>query len=668
MGEGLQKRCKHCACAVTFIPEYCCWTCRQRPGIHGPRCAQKLAVDAVDAEMAVAETEVLPVEEEAKPEEAEAEAGGETTSNGVAEHLNGAGQINGKVCTEMEAKSDSDVEMAQDTEEEDGVPATTELSSVKALVARILCAPILCDDHSLRGIDSLRALRLVGAISQELGRVLELGDVLKCSSLKELLEKIHLAPAVEMVQDEGEPEFFRIWTFGWNNGLPWLYRSERPIRMQELKRAVPKLMERHPALRMRCWEPNGYRAHFLQAAANVDLLRSYSKHPSCAVPTLQRVINGAAESLFSCWSRFNCAPMSDDFTGTLWDLDIESEDQYAVWNTVHDLRRSFCPPFQLVLLRDHRRTETETGADHQIVYYVLVLLSHACADGSAAMSLIQDLASLLERRSLPKRPPHWGLILQDRLHRTLRGEDSKGDALFLDRRMDFFTHHFGHYRIYYQQFQVMPDEMDRIRRALHGQVSGQMLSGELLMLGMASLTLARVTKDKKLQVTIVHHSRDYPTGAASCVGFFTDFRVMDVLSSSHVSLLGFFANIANTVAGRRWRRPEPLEPLEALLNLVPASYDPVGCLVQEPSTWQRYSTPTQVHQKGSAKNGARECNMQIEQVDRSQWDFVMWLDETRFPPPVGLLFREEWWRVITDLEADPLQGAFGSQLQPEGAV
>merc|ERR1719193_2828378 len=108
-------------------------------------------------------------------------------------------------------------------------------------------------------------------------------------------------------------------------------------------------------------------------------------------------------------------------------MDVES--------VLRRLRKEFVPPFQLVLLRHPGPDGGEGGAP---LCHLLVMMSHAIADGSAIVPFLQDLGELflngsgnpLEGRRL-KRLPHFGAILDDRLVRTLRGDKTKDDYMFL---------------------------------------------------------------------------------------------------------------------------------------------------------------------------------------------------------------------------------------------
>jgi len=310
------------------------------------------------------------------------------------------------------------------------------------------------------------------------------------------------------------------------------------------------------------------------------------------------------------------------------------------------------------------------------------MMSHAIADGTAILPFLHDLADLCSEvgtqqngKQMPKRRlpplPHFGAILEDRLLRTLGGDQSSDDVMYLDRRMDSFEHHFPErsYRGYLQEFHVFPHEAEELRRVVDSHLIGCPM--ELALLALVVLSLARIDEAPQVKFTLVHHGRDHPPGAADVIGFFTDFRTLVVPTSELMSLLGVLSFVTDSIRERSWRRPAILEPIDKLINIVPSPFGPVGFLEQAP--WMRarggsWHSDGKLWQSRSMQTLLRPLELQIEQVDLMEWSINMYLDETVYPLEKGQCFRNTWLHMLRDLREAPLQGVLSGHTSASSAV
>lgn len=378
----------------------------------------------------------------------------------------------------------------------------------------------------------------------------------------------------------------------------------------------------------------------------LELLRR-APAATAAAPSLRPVIEAAQAALAAGWPRWYTTRASEWLASRVLS---EAECPLAeVGKTVRDYRWHFSPPFQLVLLR-HPPGE---GACH-----LLVMMSHSIGDGSAVLPFVQDLGEhLTQECPRERRSPHFGAILEDRLLRTLAGDRSSEDYMYLDRRMDFFEHHFPEADLagYTQVFHVMPSELERLLTALPPRTPP-----ELALLGMLVVSLARLHDESVVKFTLVHHARDFPPGAADVVGFFTDFRTLEVPTPGLLSILGVLTSVAAMVRERRWRPPEILETIDTLVNVVPSPFDGFGCLTQArclgaaPGRYGAWPGDGSLWQGGRQQTQRRRLEFQMEQVGRREWSVSMYLAVARYPPEEGRRFRELWLQALEELREDPL--------------
>lgn len=183
-------------------------------------------------------------------------------------------------------------------------------------------------------------------------------------------------------------------------------------------------------------------------------------------------------------------------------------------------------------------------------------------------------------------------------------------------------------------------------------------STEIILLSLVVLSIARVRGDSQVKIVVNHHGRDYPPGAADVVGFFTDFRTVLVPTSKYMSLLGVINFVRNAVLERRWRRPEVLEPIDIVVNIVPSLFGSIGCLTQTPWESSKYTQTWYVDGSLWQSNANQKLyhllEFQIEQVDVAEWNVMMYLDKTAYPYEQGSHFRSCWRQLINDIGRDAL--------------
>mmetsp|Transcript_91143 Transcript_91143/g.292536 ORF Transcript_91143/g.292536 Transcript_91143/m.292536 type:complete len:324 (-) Transcript_91143:185-1156(-) len=212
---------------------------------------------------------------------------------------------------------------------------------------------------------------------------------------------------------------------------------------------------------------------------------------------------------------------------------------------------------------------------------------------------------------------------------------------------------------YTQVFHVMPDEVLQLRHALDMHVGR--CPTEVALISMIVLAIARMDRSPSVKFTLVHHGRDHPPGAADVVGFFTDFRTVEVPTPELISVLGIVSYISTAVRERRWRRPEILETIDVLINVVPSPFERVGCFSQEhglgvpkgaSSTWPADGS---IWQKQSLKSQRKRVEFQVDQVDALEWSVTSYLDIKAFPYERGHQLREHWLQALRDLCGEPLR-------------
>lgn len=566
------------------------------------------------------------------------------------------------------------VDQPEETDEEsenEEVSASTppiDDESVLSIIARVggvVTAATTIGELKL--LDSLRVLRMLAAVRQDFGKSLTVRDVAECDTAAQLAARIRRAPQEPALRQSFPPPGkagFRLWTFGWNNCLQWLFQSGQRLDAGLLRAALARLMKRQPALRLRFNERLEVQTHFMEAAGILDLLRSGASMTR-SVPTSHVAIAAFQRAVQVCWPRWCTAPAREEIAdGILLEVECASENAHA---TMKRLRKNFKPPFQLALLT-HPTPENGKEDASAPQCHLCVMLSHAIADGAAVVPFLHDLSSLcqeheeldvetsghrMKRRLRPV--PHFGAILEDRLLRSLRGDMTREDAMFLDRRMDFFEGHFPESRCrgYSQTFHVRAPETRQLRRALEANIPG--CSVETSLLALVVMSLARIGNKPRVRFTLVHHGRDQPPGAADVVGFFTDFRTMEVPTSRHMSMLGVISFLSAGLRERNWRLPVMLEHLDVLVNIVPSPFREVGSLAQAPAPIPIQDEAPFWQSWGPIMPLMRALELQLEQVGSEAWCVTMFLDEKQYPREKGESFRHAWLQILTDFDKNPFQ-------------
>jgi len=358
--------------------------------------------------------------------------------------------------------------------------------------------------------------------------------------------------------------------------------------------------------------------------------------------------------LRECWPRWYTPPVDQCFheKTLLYEECAASE----VSKIARNLKRNFTSPFQIAVLR-HLESNKFEG-------HIVIMLSHAIADASALVPFLNSFVLEMQRAGAGKMPsrslpplPHFGSILEDRLLHTLDDDGHFEDTMFLDRRMDFFHHHFqgiSGKRGYSQGFRVSPEEAKEICRITQSIVAGCTI--EIAFLCLIVVSLARIKGESVVKFTIVHHGRDNPVGASDVVGFFTDFRTLEVPTTGLTSLLSVLNFIAVSIRERRWRRPVVLEPIDTLINIVPSPFNQVGDLSQVRGVVTPKAEGTFWQDKSKRTNLKRPLEFQIEQTDSNEWYFTMYLNEDEYPMEKGQRFRFAWELALKQLRDHPLQG------------
>jgi len=669
---GGWRKCDHCSfTAAKSIIRFCCYLCEREPGTHGPNCQQipflAEATEARSTEQITRDTAAV------KPCD-----------------LQGCNDNSGN--NDDNCGNDSFDEKHENDENDEDDENGNCIDVDDNLVATLVCRLGICLENtsteepvqnmSIGPLDSLHALRLLAAIRQQLGYSPTLREIAQSHTIGELTSSIRRAvagPSRRQLFPEPGQAGFRLWTFGWDNCQQWLFRCTQAIDARILQPALSRLVKRQPALRLRLTENVNLQNCFMEAAVILELLRSGTVQDR--LDSAKVVVQVLQHALEVGWPRWHTGKQF----GTL-ESPVLVEVECASWElnaTIKQLRKWFVPPFQLALLHcpherdcsDFDATDTRgalTKPESQD--FICLMMSHAIADGAAVMPLLHDLAQFCAEegcRGAPEAPlktmrspalPHFGAILEDRLLRTLHGDDAQVDTMYLDRRMDFLGCHFPENRCkgYMQNFHVLASEVRQLKSAIGSHVPGCPV--EIVLISFVVLALARVQRRPFVKFTLVHHGRDHPPGAADIVGFFTDFRVVTVPTSEMISLLSVVSFVFATVRERRWRRPEVLEPIETLLNVVPSPFTEIGLFTQVPWAAAKGAQSTsdgKMWQSKKTQPLRRQLEMQIEQVDDEEWSITMYLSDQMYPQKKGREFRSSWLNLLHEFGENPLQAVHG---------
>jgi len=637
------KKCTNCDFAVTWDAVYCCYRCEITPGDHGPGCDRRPFCPQPPVDE-IQETSARPVDVGEQPRNTWVPSRRTVEVDDSGEQGSDYGSDPGADCMSSTVVVDD--------------------KSVADLVVRVFgCSDDASADRiataaaAVSSLDSLRALRLMSAAKEEFGKVATLRKVISCTNLRALVECFQEAPIQETdeqsVLSRWPSSPFRLWTFGWNNGLPWLFKCTRPLQLSTLRKAIARLLRRQHALRSRIEDSRDAQYHFIESAAIVQLLREESGCPAlqCVVPTI-------ASAVATCWPRWSTPPCG---TNRIF-FEVECP-RNRLEREVEGLRRSFVPPLQMTFIRhpDEEAQQDDFG-------HLCVVISHAVSDGTAILPFMNDLARLYadeEARAAGEKTPvnpqpralHFGAMLEDRLLKSLAGDGMQEKTMYLYRRMSFFDHHFpeDRYSGYCMGFNISPSMCAELRCALDTHITG--CSFEMGILSLVVVALARCKRERQVKFTLVHHGRDLP-GAADVVGFFTDFKTLAVPTSELASLLGVVSFILASVRQRTWRRPLVLEPIGILVNIVLSPFEAFGPFQQTRTTpkddfkepvWQRRCSIT------------RPVEILIEQVANDEWTAKLYLDEWVYPMETGHLFWDEWRRALRQLGQNPLSSVLSSE-------
>jgi len=577
---------------------------------------------------------------------------------------------------------------------EPAAPPDVEEAAVAALVMKIAGQSVspATPAGGLASLDSLRSLQLLAAIRQEFRRTLTVRDIADCGTTGQLAERIRsVAPEASLRRLFPAPgrEGFRLWTYGWNSCLHWLFRCRQPFNPNILRAALTRLVRRHPALRLRFRESLKIQTHFMEAAVVLDLLRVAISMSPTHFYVARSTVAVVEASLKACWPRWHTALVDADLLDTIF---VEKEcASFEIQPAVQRLEKEFSPPFQLALLHQPEldegysaKSSCGSSMDYKesSSFHILAMLSHAIADGTAIVPFLHDLSQLCTEEELVSGQsvggsllkgrlpalPHFGAILEDRLLRSLGGDESWEDLMYLD--LNFFRHHFpeSSCRGYSQGFTISAGEVVELRHVADTCAAGCPI--EVALLAVVVLSLARINGDPRVRLTLVHHGRDRPQCAANVVGFFTDLRTIAVPTSELVSSVGVLSYVAATIRERSWRRPLVLEPIDVLVNVVPSPFGQVGDFVQVPLALGRTSTDAnaadvwQDSMESKTLHLSRQVELHIQQANSDEWTVTMYLDEVAYPREKGLRFRAAWKRAVRDLQQDPLRGVLDSAAAP----
>ncbi|CAK0852080.1 unnamed protein product [Prorocentrum cordatum] len=533
---------------------------------------------------------------------------------------------------------------------------------VRALLERALGAPV-SPLEPLAGLGSLQLMRVAGALQRELGAAIGSRALMEaCSGCVDLpgLEALVEAAAPPAPAPPGGPSGGPtsagasaaerpVWTAEGLLHAPmhWTLRAPAPLDAAALRRALARLCARHAPLRSRMEGPADAMEEVGRAASEAAAVMSMMQHCS---GVLQRALAPVlAWAVRHSWPRMRTEPpAAAAHAGLLHEVEVEDDRDLA--SKVGYFRNRFAPPCSFTLLRCR-----EPRVDH-----VLVVISHSLCDAGSFGPLRADLAALyreeaggpceqlrpvpdalgiLERRFLAAFPAKPGGAVSEEASYVAGWASSAAGG----------PAPWGHRRLL-KVGQGAGSALQRASEALNVPL-------DVLFIVSIVCALARCDQMPVVRLTLTVPMRDGPD-EGSLVGFFTDWRNVDVQTHALQSLLSVALQATEALRSRSWSRGTVSETSHRILvNLVGAEPTEhlgwvnrvdLGCM-RPPSGWSakassREERPLEVQgwQTGLRHGG-----------DPPAWTLVLKLQWERYPPAWAQRFAVVLTEVIEQFALDP---------------
>eukprot|EP00929_Paragymnodinium_shiwhaense_P096393 TRINITY_DN57970_c0_g1_i1.p1 TRINITY_DN57970_c0_g1~~TRINITY_DN57970_c0_g1_i1.p1 ORF type:complete len:1517 (+),score=342.69 TRINITY_DN57970_c0_g1_i1:172-4722(+) len=427
------------------------------------------------------------------------------------------------------------------------------------------------EEARVTGMDSLRVTKLRAAVRRELARIVDRTALLRCSTMGALVRCIKEAPEDEMQSQverrkraeaekrpgAAEPETCH-WYMMWTSPVKWQIHRSRPIEEQCFRAALLKLMERHPALRMARKDPSHLYKGFQQINSLLLCLR---KAGYCRGPWQAWLLKKAVACIKRAWPRVQAqAPPA-----TLAEVPLQVLPAVPSLEKAKEARTGyFYPPFGAVLIpiEPSGEQESEAAGIGNKQAFVQIAVSHMFSDGFSYVALVSDLAHLLEVAEAEKNqselppplPPLVNMpqVAQERLFRTVEGDNSRGDVISFDDLQEGYCASSRESRCNDAFTYVVPREVRAALRHVAHEVYAQ--SEDILVLTILATTFARLQVQEQVTLQMVVPQRD-AHGEQDLIGLLSDSRELAVHIAPALSYLGVASAIAEAVKNRRWYLP-----------------------------------------------------------------------------------------------------------------
>lgn len=423
------------------------------------------------------------------------------------------------------------------------------LAALRRTVERVAGAAAWgLDDRLPPAADSLRAVRLAGALRSDLGLRVSVAELRSGAlPIRRLLQDIERQGRGECGAPAGAepaPRCYRVWSMMWRSQVVWLFQRDRPLAEETLRCALQELARRHAALRVR---PSGIeptRAFRLaeRAMARLRVLRRLAPRwlPAGCWGALLR---GLAWAVWDAWPRIRVEPPSHPW-GSSEQLPLTVLPASSTQADARVKIRSCShwePPLQVTLAPYHG------GA------LVRFKVSHMLVDGFSVEPLLSDLSDFVMQaeeggggaHSRLLSPPQVFELLEERLRRSIEGDRTLREELFSDYSL------VGRPRPRRRSIETRSATLPPCCVALLRDAAERLaISVDTAMVLVISVAAARCLQARTQPICLVAPQRD-EAGADEMIGLLADFREFD-LCTEGLSFAGAAARLQSIIRDREW--------------------------------------------------------------------------------------------------------------------
>jgi len=252
---------------------------------------------------------------------------------------------------------------------------------------------------SLSGLESLKVITLVSALRREAGIELAAGDVLRCSTVRDLeclcAEARPTGQTATMEVREAPKDGWAVFAIPrfWKAPVGWLIRLHEFPDEAAMRAACQALVHRHPGLRAAPYGSGDEAVANIcnSAAPMVPALRAFL---GAAAGGARGLCAQAARGLLAAWPRIASLPDSGPEACAHFEwlrFETQAELQQAAWLRARS--RGFRPPATISMLVLVGGAPGE-GAEARDTAYLQVAVNHAVTDAASIVPLVTDLIEL----------------------------------------------------------------------------------------------------------------------------------------------------------------------------------------------------------------------------------------------------------------------------------